>query len=237
MAPKNPEIATAFAKLSTPLVADAALRLKIPLLLAPEEIRPVIPGLRAAGRVAPARHSGSVDVFLEAIDGAEAGDLLVIDNGGRRDEACIGDLTVLEARAAGLCGMLVWGLHRDTRELVEIGFPVFSQGRCPYGPQRLDPRAPEALSSARLGAFAVDAGWVGFADDDGALFAPVDAVAGLLASAASIHERERRQADRVRGGETLREQFHFDEFVARRSREPGRTLRQHLLEIDAAIEV
>jgi APA family basic amino acid/polyamine antiporter len=31
----------------------------------------------------------------------------VIDNAGRRDEGCIGDLTVLEARAAGLAGIVV----------------------------------------------------------------------------------------------------------------------------------
>ena len=45
----------------------------------------------------PARHYGSVDVFLEALSSAGPGDVLVIDNGGRTDEACIGDLVALEA--------------------------------------------------------------------------------------------------------------------------------------------
>lgn len=56
----------------------------------------------------PARHHGSVDVFLEALRRAEQGDVLVIDNGGRSDEACIGDLAVLEAEAAGLAGLVAW---------------------------------------------------------------------------------------------------------------------------------
>ena len=81
----------AFADLSTPLVADACLRCGVPLLAADSGIRPVVAGQRIAGRVLPVRHYGSVDVFLEAFGRAQAGDVLVIDNGGRSDEACVGD--------------------------------------------------------------------------------------------------------------------------------------------------
>jgi regulator of RNase E activity RraA len=84
----------AFAGLSTPLVADACVRCGVPLRAAPAGIRPVVAGQRVAGRVLPARHYGSVDVFLEALGQAGAGDVLVIDNGGRTDEACVGDPAV-----------------------------------------------------------------------------------------------------------------------------------------------
>lgn len=105
----NQDVRTAFGQLSTPLVADACLRLGMPLRLAAPGIRPLSSGSRVAGRVLPARHYGSVDIFLEAMGSAGQGDVLVIDNGGRTDEACIGDLTVLEARACGLAGIVVWG--------------------------------------------------------------------------------------------------------------------------------
>jgi 4-hydroxy-4-methyl-2-oxoglutarate aldolase len=91
----NQELSDAFAKLSTPLIADACLRAGVSLRLAPPGIRPLSPLYRVAGRVLPARHSGSVDVFLEAMGTAEASDVLVIDNAGRLDEGCIGDLTAL----------------------------------------------------------------------------------------------------------------------------------------------
>ena len=81
---------TEFAGLSTPLVADACIRRKVPLRVAPPGIGAVIPGRQIAGRARPARHYGSVDVFLEAFSGAGYGDVLVVDNGGRADEACVG---------------------------------------------------------------------------------------------------------------------------------------------------
>jgi regulator of RNase E activity RraA len=226
----------AFTDLSTPLVADACLRLRIPLRAAPAGIGPVVPGHRIAGRALPARHYGSVDVFLEALGGAEQGDVLVVDNGGRTDEACVGDLTVLEAEAAGIAGVAVWGLHRDTPELVEIGLPVFSYGGCPPGPVRLDAREPEALASARFGPHLVSGKDVVFGDDDGVLFVAAERVDEVLSAARRIWQTEREQADRIRAGETLRRQTAFDEYLERRGADPSYTYRQHLRRIGGAIE-
>src|SRR5580692_12493179 len=132
-----------FADLSSPLVADACLRCGVPLRVAPPGIAAVVAGRQIAGRARPARHYGSVDVFLEALGSAGHGDVLVVDNGGRLDEACVGDLVVLEAQAAGLGGIVIWGLHRDTADITAIGLPVFSLGSLPAGP--LTPRAPAML--------------------------------------------------------------------------------------------
>lgn len=175
-------------------------------------------------------------MFLEAFGHAEPGDVLVVDNGGRLDEACVGDLTVLEARAAGVAGLLVWGLHRDTPELVAVDVPVFSYGTTPVGPVRLDPQEPEALASARVGPHLVTRDDVVFADDDGAVFVPAARADEVLRAARAIWEVERVQADKVRGGETLRRQTSFEDYLARRAEDPSYSFRQHLRAVGGAIE-
>jgi len=227
---------TEFGGLSTPLVADACVRAGVPLRVAPPGIGAVIPGQRVAGRALPARHYGSVDVFLEALGGAADGDVLVVDNGGRDDEACIGDLVVLEAQAAGVSGVVVWGLHRDTAELTQIALPVFSYGRCPAGPVRLDEQEQAALVSARFGACLVTRDDLVFGDDDGVLFIASGQAGAILAAARQISEVERDQADKIQAGHTLRQQTAFSEYLARRAAEPSYTFRRHLRRIGGAIE-
>lgn len=222
--------------LSTPLVADACLRVKVPLRVAPSQIHPLVHGMRVAGRVLPAHHRGSVDVFLEAMRRALPGDVLVVDNDGRSDESCIGDLTVLEARAWGLAGLIVRGYHRDTDELVRIQFPVFSYGSNPAGPRRLDQRMTGDLSSAQWGEFSVDSNDVVFADDDGVLFVQSNAIETVLKAANAIWNVERRQADAIRAGKKLSEQLDFESYLAKRNSDPSYSLRKHLRERDGAIE-
>jgi regulator of RNase E activity RraA len=226
-----------FETLSTPLIADACLRSGVVLRVAPAGIHSIAVGQRFAGRCRPARHSGSVDVFLEAYDESSPGEILVIDNGGRLDEGCIGDLTVLEAKAAKLAGVIVWGAHRDASELMRIGFPVFSYGTNPSGPRKVDPRPADALTRARFGDFDVTGEDYVFADDDGAVFVNQTAVQQVTECALSIQNTERKQAEKIQQGNSLRSQLRWNEYLQERKKDPEYTLRKHLQKIHAAIEV
>ncbi|HEX8597337.1 MAG TPA: RraA family protein [Chloroflexia bacterium] len=232
----NRSISEAFTDLSTPLITDACMRLGLPIRLAPPGLKPILPGSRMSGRVLPARHYGSVDIFLEAMRAARDGDILTIDNGGRTDQGCIGDLTALEAWAFGIAGMVVWGFHRDTPELLQIGMPIFSYGTCPAGPQRLEARDPAALATARFGTHEVGTEDVLFADDDGLLFVLQENVGAVLETASGIQRTERRQVEAIRNGTKLSEQLRFEEYITRREADPAYTFRAHLRSIGGAIE-
>ncbi|MFD7662078.1 RraA family protein [Streptomyces sp. NPDC059788] len=233
---EHEELLRRFATLTTAHLADACLRTRTPVRCAPPPLRALTPGSRLAGRVLPARHAGSVDVFLEALEAAAPGDVLVADNGGRTDESCVGDLVALEASAAGLAGIVVWGLHRDTADLREIGLPVFSLGATPTGPLRLDARPDGALDSAAVGEWTVGPADLVLGDDDGVLFLPAADAAGLLTCAETIRDTERRQADRIRAGVPLRRQLDFAAYLAGRRQNPALTFRDHLRAVGGAVE-
>lgn len=224
---------------STPLMADACVRLGLPLRMGVAGLRPFMRWMRLAGPVRPVRHYGSVEVFLELAEGADGsgyGDVVVIDNGGRLDEGCIGDLGVLELRAAGFGGAIVWGAHRHSVALTQIEWPIFSLGAWAAGPQRSDAREDEVFRSARVGPTQVTADDFVFADEDGCVFVPRSRVSEIARVAREIHETERRQAARVRSGTSLREQLQFAGFLAARTRRPALTFREHLRSVSGAME-
>jgi regulator of RNase E activity RraA len=231
----NDEARTRFLTLTTAHLTDGCIRANVPVRCV--RLISVSAGDHLAGRVLPARHVGSVDVFLEAFETAAAGDVLVVDNAGRLDESCVGDLVALEAKTAGVGGIVIWGLNRDTVDIRTIGLPIFSLGTIPTGPLQLGTRGPNALASATVGDWTVDSSDFVFADEDGVAFVPADRLADVLAASEQIRDTERRQAALIASGTSLRDQVRFADYVTARAANPSLTFREHLAAVGGAIEV
>jgi len=223
---------------TTPFVVDACALLQLPIRLGPPHIKPIRQGMKVAGAACPAKHAGSTDVFLEAIAAGQRGDVLVIDNVGRLDEGCIGDLVAGEAHVAGFSGIVVYGAHRDTAAIEAIGIPVWSLATCPAGPQELRSRTVQALEAASLGGHVtVTKDDFIFADIDGVAVVSQADLARVVAAARDIATREQAQAQRLLKGERLRDQLQLDAFVARRQNEPDYSFRDHIKSLGGAIEI
>lgn len=222
--------------LSTPHLADACLRVGVPVRCAPSDLQAIDVNMHCAGRVRPARHTGSVDIFLEALEEAEPGDVLVVDDGARHDRSCVGDMITRDVKMAGLSGIVIWGCHRDTCELMEIGLPFFSQGKISTGPLNVDPRSPDALAWARVGQWVVSHDDVAVGDCDGVIFLPYDRLSEIVPAAEAIRDTEHRQAEIMNGGKSLRQQLAFSEYLAEHRRNENYGFREHLRKIGGAVE-
>jgi 4-hydroxy-4-methyl-2-oxoglutarate aldolase len=219
---------------SAAAVADACVLEGVAFASAPQSVTRFPTSVRRVnGRAIAVEHRGSVDVFLEAFGHAAAGDVLVVDNGGRDDEGCIGDLVALEAATAGVAGIVIWGRHRDSAVLATLPLGLWSCGTNPVGPPGVRGSAHDDVF---VGEARVDNGDLVVADEDGVLFVPRDAAERVLDAAREIEWAERRQAERARGGESLRAQLRFDEYLERRAADPAFTFRDHLRAISSHIE-
>jgi regulator of RNase E activity RraA len=223
---------------STPFIADACVKLELPVRIGSHGLKPLVAKTRVAGRVCPARHAGSTDVFLEGIAAAARGDVLVVDNTGRLDEGCVGDLVAGEAHVAGLAGIVIWGVHRDSAAIAALGIPLWSLGTCPNGPLELRTRSAHALDAASIGHHVtVTKDDIVFADVDGVVVVASADLPGVIAAARDIATREQAQAARLLAGDRLWDQLQVQSYVEKRKNDPAYTFRAHLQTLGGAIEI
>lgn len=224
----NDGLVERFQRLSVAQVADAVALLALPRRIAPSGVRSLFPGTKIAGPVCPVALHGYADHVLEGIYRGHEGDVLVLDNQGRLNEACFGDLAAYEARTQGLAGVVIWGVHRDESDLRSIGIPVFSYGTYPLGMQRVYDAPEDPFMRAHLGNHAAERGDIVFADNDGVLTVAEEDARDVLDAAERIQTSEAEQVEKIRGGTTLREQLQFDQYLAEKKKDPAFTLSAHM---------
>ena len=108
--------------------------------------------------------------------------------------------------ACGASGAVLQGYHRDTNEILRLGFPVASFGSCAQDQATrgkvVDWRVPIELDGVR-----VVPGDVVFGDCDGTLIVPRDAVDDAFAGAFEKVRAEGAVLQALRGGMSTVEAF------------------------------
>jgi len=191
------------------------------------DVRVVSPALRCRSAdpvlCGPAVTVRCRDDFLgviQAMEWAGAGDVLVVDGGGRQT-ALAGELFARAALAKGLAGIVVDGGYRDLRYVATCRLPVYSRHVTPRAGTTIRPAAVGEVVSC--GGVVVRPGDIVIADHDGMVVLDRDtAVAGLTA-AAEVMATEARVAERLDSGVDLGECVNVAEHVERLTRgEPSR---------------
>jgi 4-hydroxy-4-methyl-2-oxoglutarate aldolase len=131
---------------------------------------------------------------------AKPGDVLVIDGKGDQTAALMGTIMMTACQKLGIAGVVVDGAVRDSLEIEEMGFPVFSVGTNPNGPTKLVPgRIGHPVS---VGGVTVHAGDLIVADADGVVAIERQAVAALIPLADKKVKDEAARIAAIQRGDT-----------------------------------
>jgi regulator of RNase E activity RraA len=133
---------------------------------------------------------------------ARPGDILVVDGKGDRTCALMGAIMINACKQLKLGGVVLDAAVRDTLELRDLGFPVFSVGANPNGPTKFVPGRINWPVSC--GDIAVNPGDLIVGDADGVVVVEREKAASLLPLAAKKLADETARIADIRANRELR---------------------------------
>jgi 3-hexulose-6-phosphate synthase / 6-phospho-3-hexuloisomerase len=159
------------------------------------------PGAHMVGPAVTVRtYPGDWAKPVEAIDVAEEGDVIVIDVGGITP-AVWGELATNSAIQRKVAGVVIFGAARDTGDIRDLGFPLFSTSVTPTAGE------PKGFGEINVpikinGVTVAPGDWI-VGDDDGVCVIPKDKAVEYANRAMDVLEKENRLREEIREGSTL----------------------------------
>ena len=135
-----------------------------------------------------------------AMSMARPGDVLVVDGKGDQTAALMGTIMMTACQQLGIAGVVIDGAVRDTLEIDEMDFPVFSVGSNPNGPTKV--ASGRIGHPVTVGGVTVHAGDFVIGDADGVVVVEREKIASLLPLAAKKVADEAARIAQIKQGDT-----------------------------------
>ena len=133
---------------------------------------------------------------------AKPGDVLVVDGKGDTTCALMGAIMINACKQLGIAGVILDAAARDSEELIEMNFPVFSVGTNPNGPTKFIPGRINWPVS--VGGIAISPGDLVVGDADGVVIIERAKAASMLPLAQKKLDEETRRIEGIKRNEALR---------------------------------
>jgi len=152
-----------------------------------------------AAPAGPLRHLGTT-----AIQAAQPGEIIVVEQRSGVYSGCWGGILSLGAKLRGVGGVIADGLVRDIDEARQHDFPVFARGVTPVTARG---RVVELSNNqpVKIGDVEVKAGDYAIADGSGVVFISAENVEAVLAAAEGIAAVEAAMTKALVGGQAITE--------------------------------
>jgi regulator of RNase E activity RraA len=155
--------------------------------------------ITASGMVKSKSH-----LATEAIANAEEGDVIVIDNSGRKDVSCWGEILSYAAKMKGIKGVIIDGAFRDLDDIKKINFPVYARQVVPVTARgRIMQESFNTL--IRCGNAQVRPGDIVMADGSGVVVIPQEKAEEVLEAAMNIYTKECEMIEQIKKGVSILE--------------------------------
>ena len=166
----------------------------------PAALRALFHPLQVVGPAYPV-HSEAGDNLAVHLALAEVppGHVLVVETGGAVEYGFWGEIMTEAAMARGVAGLVTDGAVRDTREIGQLQFPVFSAGVAIAGTFKQS--RGRVNQPVVIGNCHIRSGDIVVGDDDGVVVVPAEAELDVIEKAQARVDKERSLIQRLRDGE------------------------------------
>ena len=171
-------------------------------------LKPIFNGKAVGPALTVKLSPGDLQDPLLALHVAQPGDVVVVDAGGETETSVFGGLMGSLFKNRGVQGAVIDGACRDTDELRDIGFLVFSRAVTARGTHTMfSGRKTDVQVSVPVtcGGIVVRPGDVIVGDEIGVTVVPAADLEKVLAAAREQAEREEATRQRIRQGKTFEE--------------------------------
>lgn len=178
-------------------------------------IRPIDPRSKMIGRAVTVKCFPGDNLALhQGIYTAQPGDVLVLDCHGYTEAGHFGDIMASACKIRGLAGVVIDGSCRDSRDIYELGFPMFVRAFNPSGTVK------ESLGRLNepvvAGGICVRPGDIIFGDGDGVVVIPQEEEDQVFEKAMAKYEKEQHILEELAAGKTTLEIYGFDKLIAKK---------------------
>ena len=166
-------------------------------------IRALSPSMRVAGPAFTVEVRPGDNLMIHAaMSMAKPGDVLVVDGKGDQTCALMGAIMINACKQLGIAGVILDAATRDSEEIIEMGFPMFSVGTNPNGPTKFVPGRINWPVS--VGGIAISPGDLIVGDADGVVVIEREKAAAMLPLAQKKLDDETKRIAGIKRNEALR---------------------------------
>jgi 4-hydroxy-4-methyl-2-oxoglutarate aldolase len=167
----------------------------------PHTIKPIWPGMTVCGVALTIKSRPGDNLMLhKAVQLAQPGDVLVVENDGFVEAGMWGEIITMAAMQKGVVGIITNGGVRDTMPIRELGFPVFCAGVSIKGTTKAVPG--KINNPVSFEGVTVYPGDIVVGDNDNVVIVPREEAAKVLEAAHAKEKVEAGWIEKIRLGQS-----------------------------------